>query len=253
VPGGLVVLPTTNLTTGTCRVTYDCRSTDLQCGATPPTERCVCNSTTGQDQCELLGACELTPCARCRNCFTAARTFAAGQQAQTSSAAVAAAFRTFCTGQGKTLEDCSGFAMEIEASHQGNLGKRPALICRKMGECTAQISTTNCTLIPANNVTNATAITAMHLTLCSSNGVDAAALVPGVSASNASVPADKCTEAAPCSQAKGVFGCSYLTPEVQCKCDAATGVDTCVPLGQCVEESCSGAGTRRSMTILLTS
>jgi hypothetical protein len=240
IPGGLVVLPTANLTAGTCRVTADCKSADLQCGAAPTTERCVCNSTTGIDQCELLRACELTPCAKCRNCFAAAHTFAAGQQSQTSASAVSAAFKSLCVGQGKTLEACNAFAVEIEASYQGNLGKRPALICRKMGECAAALSATNCTLIPANNVTNATAITAADLTLCSSNGVSATALVPGVSASNASVPADKCTEAVPCSQATGVFGCSYISPEVQCKCDDATGTDTCVPLGQCVEESCSG-------------
>ncbi|KAF6254424.1 hypothetical protein COO60DRAFT_1642347 [Scenedesmus sp. NREL 46B-D3] len=240
VPGGLVASLDANLTAGTCQATADCRNADLQCGAAPPTERCVCNSSTGQDQCELLGACQLTPCARCRNCFVVARTFAAGQQAQTNPTAVAAAFRTFCVSQGRSLEDCSGFAMDIEASHQGNLGKRPALICQKMGQCTADLSTTDCTLIPADNATNATPVTAAHLTLCSSNGVSAAALVPGVSASNASVPADRCTESAPCSQATGVFGCSYISPEVQCKCDPATGLDACVALGQCVEESCSG-------------
>lgn len=245
VPGGLVVSANANLTAGTCRVTADCKSAELQCGAAPTTERCVCNSTTGVDQCELLGACELTPCAKCRNCFVAARTFAAVQQAQTSSAAVAAAFTTFCVGQGQTPEACNSFAVEIEASYQGNLGKRPALICRKMGDCAAALSAANCTLIAANNATNATAITAADLRLCSSNGVNASALVPGVSASNASVPADKCTEAAPCSPAAGVFGCSYLTPEVQCKCDDATGADTCVPLGQCVEESCSGEGLHK--------
>lgn len=63
VPGGLVAPAGANLTATYCRVTADCNNPNYQCGVTPTKQRCVCNSTTGIDECEGLKSCKLTPCA----------------------------------------------------------------------------------------------------------------------------------------------------------------------------------------------
>lgn len=128
---------------------------------------------------------------------------------------------------------CSLLALKIDASYQGSIGKRPALLCRELAECPAELDST-CLLVP-NTTADAPAVTVGSLDTCSLTGVTVGPVVPGVFATGASVPEGACASTQPC-MVDG-FRCSYAAGAQFCKCSG--GVDTCTPLGECYETSCT--------------
>jgi hypothetical protein len=128
---------------------------------------------------------------------------------------------------------CSVLAFKVESSYQGSMGKRPALLCRDLAECPADLDPT-CLLVP-NTTADAPAVTVGSLDTCSLTGVADGPVVPGVFAAGASVPEGACTSAQACTV--DGFRCSYAAGTQFCKCSG--GVDTCTPLGECYETSCT--------------
>lgn len=113
------------------------------------------------------------------------------------------------------------------------MGKRPALLCSELAECSADLDPT-CMLIP-NTTADVPAVTVANLDTCSLTGVSNGRLVPGFYPDTAGVPAGACTATQACTG--DGFRCSYAAGSRFCKCFG--GLDTCVPLGECYETSCS--------------
>lgn len=128
---------------------------------------------------------------------------------------------------------CSVVASQIDLTYQGSMGKRPALLCRTLNECPFDLDTT-CTLIP-NTTAVQLPVTVADLDTCSLTGVADGSLVPGQFAWNASVPSSSCTATQSC--VGDGFRCSYAAAARFCKCSG--GVDSCIPVGECYETSCT--------------
>lgn len=70
------------LSNGSCMKDADCKGAGMMCSYSTRSTRhvCVCNTTTGVDECSLLGSCVPTPCRACQNCLnTVSRNFIQGQ------------------------------------------------------------------------------------------------------------------------------------------------------------------------------
>lgn len=128
---------------------------------------------------------------------------------------------------------CGILTLRIDATHQGSMGKRPALLCRELAECPTVLDPA-CLLIP-NTTADVPAVTVGTLDTCSLTGVADGPVVPGIFAVAASIPDGKCTSTQSCTV--DGFRCSYAAGAKFCQC--AAGVDTCVPLGECYETTCT--------------
>jgi hypothetical protein len=113
------------------------------------------------------------------------------------------------------------------------MGKRPALLCRELAECKADLEG-SCILLP-NTTAEQAPVTVADLDTCSLNGAANGPLVPGMFAWNDSIPDLGCTTTQPCTM--DGFRCSYAAARMFCTCSG--GVDTCVPLGECYETTCA--------------
>lgn len=190
----------------------------------------------------MQGQCKPTPCTNCNACISTMITFAATQQAATNSTAIAEQFYTACISNNRSAALCSQIQNTIKSSVQGNTGKRPALLCRLLGECRTTVNSTCMVQAPASSAGNATAVTLNQLSMCSATGA-AGALVPGVS-SNSSLPAGRCRQTTDCaaaaSGAASAYRCSMAAAQRTCTCsengDAA--VDSCYDHGACILTEC---------------
>jgi hypothetical protein len=113
------------------------------------------------------------------------------------------------------------------------MGKRPALLCRELAECPTVLDPA-CLLIP-NTTADVPAVTVGTLDTCSLTGNANGPVVPGIYAATASIPDGTCTSTQPCTV--DGFRCSYAAGAKFCQCSG--GVDTCVPLGECYETTCT--------------
>ncbi|KAF8061401.1 hypothetical protein HT031_004492 [Scenedesmus sp. PABB004] len=244
-----------NLTAGMCKLnatnpalTVGCTNSSQECGSVRGAARaaikCVCNASTGADACYDVWTCVDTPCTKCRSCFTAMRSLAAAHAATTNATAVAASVQERCLSLGAPAASCASLRFQVDASYNGNLGKRPAWVCGEMGPagCDADAAPAiagDC-LVGANRTANESSVYFANLTLCSTNGL--AALVPGVSAAGAAKPNGTCDADRACNATAGEV-CSYVAGAAFCTCDAATGADTCSPLGECKVITCAACAT----------
>jgi hypothetical protein len=195
---------------------------------------CTCDTTTGAEECELLGMCQPTPCAVCSRCISVLSAHAAAHLNNTNATAVASAVSTACMSE--TLGDsnaCVQVAGVVAASQAGNLGKRPALLCMALGVCQEARVGSGCLLRLGPNGTAPT-LPLEQISRCSPTGAPGQRL-PGISAS-VQLPTGRCSNSSDCSNNQR---CSMAAPGRMCACDEATGRDTCLTYGACVDTACA--------------
>ncbi|KAF8072463.1 olpB [Scenedesmus sp. PABB004] len=212
------ILPPAPAATMLCASTADCNSTDLTCSmAGAARVRCICDPTDGSEACTRLG-----------ECMSSMAGFAAQQANVSNSSLAAEAFERACAAGGiRAAALCAQVATAVRASRAGNAAKRPAALCRQLGECGAGGGANDSCTIDLGGATTPLA----QLSLCSPSGAPGG-LVPGVSAS-AELPAGRCRTSADCA---GEFRCSMASPAPLCTC--ADGVDTCFEHGKCAPTAC---------------
>lgn len=180
----------------------------------------------------------------CR-CLEQMSGFAAKVQLTADSALVAQQFYSQCsTTRNPVL--CSQVQDAIRTSYQGNTGKRPALLCKLLGECKASyINGTSCLVRLSNSTAD---IPVGQLSMCSATGLQGQ-LVSGISNSS-QLPTGRCLSTTDCtttatgpntSRADAAYKCSMASSQKLCTCDS--GVDTCVDHGQCIQTQCGKCST----------
>jgi hypothetical protein len=191
----------------------------------------------------MQGQCKPTPCTNCNTCISAMNTFAATQLTVTNSAAVAEQFYTTCVNQNRSAALCSQVQNAIKSSQQGNAGKRPAMLCRMLGECKAAANSSSCIVqVPASTTGNATVVALNQLSMCSATGAPGA-LVTGIS-SNSSLPAGRCRQTSDCpaaaSGAAPAYRCSMAAARRMCMCSGSgdAAADSCYDHGACILAEC---------------
>ena len=124
---------------GSCKVNADCGNSEMFCSTAQTQRVCSCAPSTGAVTCELLGACQPTPCRVCSDCIadlqphvTSMVQLPAGED---NNAAVAAAFQSVCSSRGNPGLMCAASAAFIAGSNKGNLGRRAGALCSMLGEC----------------------------------------------------------------------------------------------------------------------
>lgn len=164
-------------------------------------------------------------------------------QQQSSSTVVADDWKTFCN---KTLNRpgtlCGSVATSIAASYAGGMGRRAGALCLALGDCVADMGN-NCSISTTLLATNKT--TSGAISLCTAEGIQAGAALPGVgldkdrTASHAKlVAAGRCLTTQDCND-PNLMCSSTSTPQTQlCLCTAATGLDDCTTYGTCVRTPC---------------
>lgn len=164
----------------------------------------------------------------------------------TDSAVVSKQFFSQCSTN-RNAAMCSQVQDAIRISYQGNTGKRPALLCKLLGECKAPyINDTSCSVKSAGSTAG---IPVQQLSMCSATGLQGQ-LLPGISNSS-QPPAGRCLATSDCTTAATVAGlspsssaafkCSMASSQRLCTCDS--GVDTCVDQGQCIQTQCGKCST----------
>jgi hypothetical protein len=230
---------------GFCFSDANCNSNQVCDASTTAGVQCSCNNVTGAETCVPYHQCVDSPCTNCRNCLAAMRPFTnvwGSKTTATTGVEVAAAFRTHCAAINAPLAICSEMALRIEASYQGNLGKRAGLLCQAMERCPANVTTLpiNCTLVPSvvlNATVNSTAALPAHYSTCSINGTTFSSGVAGIVAvSNmsqliAAAPNNTCSNDSGCNTTAGLT-CSLAAGNKLCFCDP-TGQDVCTNIGVC--------------------
>ena len=198
----------------------------------------VCSCSGGKDSCERYGLCQRSPCKVCNDCLAQMRVFAAEQDTVADGSMVASAFWTACERSGRSNGVCYEVQLAIAASVKGNLGKRPAAVCRLLTECPVeQLSEANCTIpIPDK----AAAVPVSELDYCTVSGFSSGNRVVGVAAAEAPLDTNRCFTTADCGSAER--GCVGATDGATV-CVCADGVDTCKQLGQCALTSCGVCST----------
>lgn len=192
---------------------------------------CNCDSAKGSDTCKPLGSCALQPCKACEACVQAMQLFPAIVKDVFKSDAVAAQFQSFCVGSGRNYLACTTAAAAIADSTGGNLGRRPAAICRALAECS--------TTLGSCNVSAVAGAAAQPLDLCTTTGVASGAGVDGVWPVG-QAPIGACLADASCT-GQGMF-CSMASPRRACSCQSGSGADSCVAMGSCQLTPCKQCG-----------
>lgn len=235
-----VVANITTVAKGFCFTDANCASTQVCDNATVAGVQCACNSSTGAETCASFYQCVDSPCTNCRNCLAYMRPFTSTWGSKTTATTgvdVAAAFRTHCATIGGPLAVCSGVALRIEASYQGNLGKRAGLLCQAVGQCPANLATlpANCTLAP-NTTVNGSRLEPANFSTCSIDGASFGNGVAGIAAAaNSAKPNNTCVIDGDCqvSNATANFTCSFAAGNQFCYCNATSGLDVCSNIGMC--------------------
>ena len=184
-------------------------------------------------QCKVAWSCD-RQCTVCQQCLTSLDQFVMGQQGQTDPAAVAAAFLNACIGLSYPLELCQDVAGSIQASRQGNYGKRTGALCARLGACLlgSSSNTTTCEYA-VRSMSNFTMLQDTH-DLCTAEGVrggtavtsdfnDTLEIRPGVVA---------CTTDDDCPIGSS---CDTGSAFVSYSCGCHDGYDTCLAQGACVK------------------
>jgi hypothetical protein len=223
---------------GFCFTDANCDSTQVCTNATAGWQ-CGCNNVTGAETCVPFAQCVNSPCTNCRNCLASMRTFTntwGSRTVATTGTEVAAAFRTHCASIGRPLAICSEVALRIEASFQGNLGKRAGWLCQAINECPNPTTLpANCTLAP-NTTVNSSRLTPADFSMCSVDGASFGKDVAGIAAAaNATRPNNTCVIDSDCqtSNATANFTCSFAAGTQFCYCNATSGQDVCSDIGVC--------------------
>lgn len=129
---------TSALPPGACHKDLDCANADLMCDVTTTTGAvCICDPLTGSDACTKHSGCVRTPCAACSDCLTQMAAFTIRQLYIQDSAAIAAAFSSYCNStQTWTAAQCATAASAV-AANKPSFGKRAANLCQALGVCNA--------------------------------------------------------------------------------------------------------------------
>lgn len=180
-------------------------------------------------------------CKACDTCLAATQAFAKSNvSAGDAAAAVASKFRAFClaTPAFGGPASCLAVEREIAASKDGNLGRRPAALCFRLGACEPARGCIG----KAVNETNTNETISAMLDPCTANG-----LVGGATVSPAPFNASlNCRADSDCTFAKTnasfqVCSIGANTPD-NTRCQCRDGVDTCFLVGACTSFCSSQAG-----------
>ena len=159
---------------------------------------------------------------------------------------VATAFASQCnrTGSGRTSFLCQQLQLQVAASTNGSLGKRPAAICSLLNECSTEAkSDLSCAVTgPSSGVPSMPLTDLDTCTLDGARAQSSSTQVPGFSLPSTALGANQCTSISDCS---GESRCSLAGSTSQL-CTCANAVDTCSPLGTCLLTPC--AACRKCMS-----
>lgn len=161
-------------------------------------------------------------------CLREMKEFSDGKQNATDSTALAQQFNDVCSTT-RQAALCNKVGYAIQVSRQGSMAKRPAMLCRELGDCKAPFIDESTCLV---NVSSSPGLVPVQqLSLCSPTGLQGSQ-VPGVS-DNRTLPAGRCTSKSECS---GLDTCSMASSQKLCTCQ--DGVDTCFDHGECLSSNC---------------
>lgn len=154
-----------NNTAGAAPGDYVCRLPGM--GEQGPT-RITCDPADGADIETPLGTCKRTPCKACQDCYTVMSAFATSQLTVIDPVVMAADFKKECEKWINPV-DCSVVAAQVQASFQGNLGKRPVAICKALKTCNS--TETGACVLRANLTAAEVAVTAENADSCTINSM----------------------------------------------------------------------------------
>ena len=103
-----------------------------------------------------------TPCTLCQDCIAAFQALPPSIRSSTDPFQVSRDFYTYCINNASYPDAaCTGLKADVASSLEGNLAKRPAAVCLRMGVCSA---TAKCNATALDSVT-------APLDACSANGL----------------------------------------------------------------------------------
>lgn len=146
---------------------------------------CICDPLSGGDSCTKYSGCVRTPCAVCGDCLTQMAAFTITQLYSQTSASIATAFSTFCTGtQAWSSAQCNAAAAAI-MFNKPSFGKRAGNLCQAVGVCSTPSApplAADCLLkvsTPATVDRVARTFTPARLDVCAVEGLQTGVDVPG--------------------------------------------------------------------------
>lgn len=101
------------------------------------------------------------------------QTFTGAVDSSANAAAVANAFEAACRTSGRDTPDCISVTRQISASKDGNLGRRPAALCFRLGECLPSLACVG----SAKNASNVNQTLTGELDACTASGIKGGAAV----------------------------------------------------------------------------
>ncbi|KAF6254423.1 hypothetical protein COO60DRAFT_1665172 [Scenedesmus sp. NREL 46B-D3] len=229
----------TGMPPGACVLDSDCDSSS-SCSSDQVTTICRCMG--GTDSCDSLSTCKarpapppppapvavVSPCKRCESCLKEVQGLSAAQgvAASTDAVTISGRFLAACTSsfaRGDTLL-CREVSSAIAFSYQGNLAKRAGALCKRLGNCTDDLTAagSTCTLAASTQLSG-------RLDLCTREGVAGATGVAGVLSSTAGLEPGTCQSTTDC-RAPGTV-CSMAEPVLRCTCSGGTDREMRVQLG----------------------
>ncbi|GBF98657.1 hypothetical protein Rsub_11651 [Raphidocelis subcapitata] len=150
-------------------------------------------------------------------------------RAQDTAAQAADKFEAHCDATGRPYARCTLVGRDVLASLDGNLARRPAALCFRLGECDASLDCKGENLnVTTGNLTNEVS----SLDACSITGVAGDDIVPP----KVEVPALSCISDDDCSESKTnlTHHVCLVNSQAEKLCNCRNGVDVCALPGECV-------------------
>jgi hypothetical protein len=147
-----------------CVLDSDCPVSDTFCSSDKPIT--VCRCLGGVDGCDELSTCQalpvaappaptapvLSPCESCSQCIKGLQGFVTDVSRDAATAAAAFLVRCLTSFRPGDVLACRDISSAIAYSLDGNLAKRPAALCARLGNCSAEVlsTSTSCSITMPN-------------------------------------------------------------------------------------------------------
>lgn len=218
---------------GACRL----NATSHPCAARKTSLDCyTATDSAGNKMCQVQGTC-VSPCTTCGECIkgvhAAVSALTGNPNITISAPVVAATLSSYCSAAGYSALQCAALSTSVLTSPGGNLGLRPARVCKALGACNGACQVRSPSL-PAGAAK-------VNVSLCSSDGTTAGS---PVGATNITIPTGACRSDTDCAGVTGKTFCDYSNGTlVTSACMCRDGDDACVTMGTCISQ-CDLPGTR---------
>jgi hypothetical protein len=184
---------------------------------------------------EVPARAVLRRCSGCQECIDTFGYLASNIPDAATAAEITEAVLATCNEAAYDASKCQQAAAAVAASMQGNIGRRPAAVCRRLGACAPGAP---CNVTVVSSVTRQV-VTAM-VDECTIDGVVNGAPAGGNMTSG--LAAGQCWKDSDCGKAQLCE--RYGNSPVLCSCKG--GVDSCTPVGTCAD-FCSSNEAHRAV------